>query len=113
MPPSPTPPSPTPQTSCEKDTRAECESMNGLCFQTARGHTACQTSKIDGKKTCHCIEHDECVHNRTMPLTRGGQWGVCRKSKEEERGEGNPVSWFFVVSLDIAKTYLSAFGSLR
>merc|ERR1712190_700697 len=96
--PQPTPPPPTPSPPiCEKDTRAECESVDNLCFQWARGNTECRAS-FDGRKTCHCVEEDECVRNATMPLTRGGKWGVCRRwvvgqeDPSDVRGEGNPVS---------------------
>lgn len=98
-------PAPGPRPSCQKDTRADCSSMGGLCFQRTRGHTSCETSKIDGRKTCHCQEKDECVYQRDMPFTRGGQWGVCRKNADEMRGESNPVSWFLVVALDIVSSY--------
>jgi uncharacterized protein YegL len=105
----PPPPTPSPP-HCEKDTRAECESIKDLCFQWTRGHTECRTS-FDGRKTCHCVEEDECVRNTTKPLTRGGKWGICRRwvgGKEDPsdvRGEGNPVSWFFTISMDIFATY--------
>merc|ERR1712176_1260693 len=97
----PSPPAPKPpEAICELDTRAECDTLANLCFQNARGKTACKPS-FDGKNTCWCIGEGECVHNRSMPLTRTGNWSVCRKSETDMRGEDNPVSWFFVVSLDI------------
>jgi len=107
QPPAPPTPSPPP---CEKDTRAECLSIKDLCFQWTRGHTECRTS-FDGRRTCHCVEENECVRNTSKPLTRGGKWGICRRwagGKEDPsdvRGEGNPVSWFFRVSLDVIATY--------
>jgi hypothetical protein len=79
----------------------------GVCFQRARGSTECRANK-NGTNSCHCIGANECVVRRKMPITKEGEWRVCRKSEEDYRGESNPVSWFFVVSLDI----MSSFGKL-
>jgi Mg-chelatase subunit ChlD len=112
-PPTPqTPAPPTPSPVCEIDTRAECLSIKNLCFQRTRGHTECKES-FDGRFTCHCVGENECVRNQSMPMTRDSKWGICRKvladgvtpDPSDVRGEGNPVTWFFMVSWDIFESY--------
>jgi len=38
-------------------------------------------------------------------MTKDGLWAVCRKSKEDTRGEDNMVEWGWLVLQDIVKSY--------
>jgi hypothetical protein len=38
-------------------------------------------------------------------MTRDGFWAVCRKSKDEKRGEDNLAHWGWLVAQDIVKAY--------
>merc|ERR1712151_611021 len=73
----------------------------GLCFTETRGDTFCNRET----GTCWCSLPDECAFNRSIALTKGGQWGVCRKNINETRGEDNLLHWAWLVATDIAKVY--------
>jgi hypothetical protein len=99
-PPTPSPPTPPP-TQCDRDTRGACSQFGGLCFSETRGDTFCNR----GTGTCWCSLSDECAFNRSIALTKGGKWGVCRKHVNETRGEDNALHWAWLVAKDIMIAY--------
>jgi uncharacterized protein YegL len=96
----PSPPTPPP-TQCDRDTRGACSQFGGLCFSETRGDTYCNRET----GTCWCSLSYECAFNRSIALTKGGQWGVCRKHVNETRGEDNALHWAWLVAKDIMIAY--------